>query len=65
MIYIMKLNFTTGNFIEFKTKIRKAYPQLTDEDLSFADGKEDQMLRIIAYKLRLSKYELQKIISGL
>lgn len=61
----MKLNFTTGNLFEFKTKIRKAYPQLTDEDVSYSSGKEDQMLRIIAYKLRKTKYELQKIISGL
>jgi uncharacterized protein YjbJ (UPF0337 family) len=33
-----------GNWNEIKGKLKQKYGQLTDDDLTFAEGKEDEML---------------------
>ena len=52
----------TENWDEFKTKLKMKYPQLTDADLRHEEGREDNMLRMVEYKLQKSKIEMKDII---
>ncbi len=52
----------TGYWNEKKIKIKERFPDLTDEDLQFQEGKEKEMMEILGYKLGKSKLELLKII---
>ncbi|MBK6966400.1 MAG: general stress protein CsbD [Bacteroidales bacterium] len=61
----MELHLHKRNLEEFKIRMRKRFPQLTELDLQHEEGKEERMLRMIAYKLHKTKRELQAIISGL
>jgi len=40
-----------GYWNEKKAKIREKFPDLTDEDLQFQEGKEKEMMEILGYKL--------------
>jgi hypothetical protein len=48
-----------------KTRLRKKYPQLTDADLQYKEGNEESMFRMLEYKLRMTKQELEEIIAEL
>lgn len=61
----MELHLHKRNIDDFKIRIKKRFPQLTEIDLEHKEGKEESMLRMIAYKLHKSKREMQAIISGL
>lgn len=61
----MILVLQKGNWEEFTIKLKIKYPQLTEEDLQHKDGMEESLLRIIEYKLHMTKIELQKIITDL
>jgi uncharacterized protein YjbJ (UPF0337 family) len=54
-----------GNWNEQKGKLKQKFAVLTDNDLLFEDGKQDEMLGKIQIKLGKSKEELRKIIAGL
>jgi hypothetical protein len=45
-----------------KEKLLKKYKNLTDRDLRFDEGKEQEMMEILGNKLGKSKQELLKII---
>ena len=45
------------NWDDVKLRARKAYPNLTDEDLTFAAGKENEMIERIQKKIGKSKEE--------
>jgi hypothetical protein len=45
-----------------KVKLRQKYPFLTDEDLRFHLGKEQEMIEMLGYKMGLSKQALLEII---
>ncbi len=53
-----------GNWDELKNKLRKEYPQLTEEDLQNDEGLEENMLRMVEYKLQKTKDEMREIIAG-
>jgi hypothetical protein len=61
---IMNTN-VKGYWNEKKTKIIQKFPNITDEDLSYLEGKEKEMLEILGYKLGKSKLELLDIIIAL
>jgi len=61
----MDLIINPGNVDELKTRLRNKYPQLTESDLQHKEGKEENMLRIIEYKLRMTKLEMREIIAEL
>jgi uncharacterized protein YjbJ (UPF0337 family) len=44
-----------GKWNEVKGKLKQKYGQLTDDDLSFAEGKEDELLGRLQKKLGKSK----------
>ena len=54
-----------GNWNELKGKMKQKYAQLTDDDLTFADGKEDEMLGRLQQRLGKSKDDLRREIEEL
>lgn len=54
-----------GYWNEKKEKIIQKFPNITNEDLSYLEGKEKEMLEILGYKLGKSKLELLDIIIAL
>ena len=61
----MNLNFSPEKMHELKIRLKKKYPQLTETDLQHKEGMEESMFRIVAYKLRKTKKEMQEIITRL
>jgi hypothetical protein len=45
-----------------KEKLRQRYPFLTESDVEFNLGKEQEMIELLGYKMGLSKESLLKII---
>jgi uncharacterized protein YjbJ (UPF0337 family) len=56
-----KLQFK-GSWNEIKGKLKQQYGNLTDDDLVFAEGKEDEMLGRLQKKLGKSKEDLRQMI---
>jgi uncharacterized protein YjbJ (UPF0337 family) len=56
-----KLSFK-GNWNEIKGKLKQKYANLTDDDLTFAEGKEDELLGRLQKRLGKSKEELRREI---
>jgi len=54
-----------GNWNEQKGKLKQKYAVLTDNDLLFEEGKQDEMFGKLQIKLGKTKEELHKIIAGL
>jgi uncharacterized protein YjbJ (UPF0337 family) len=54
-----------GAWNEVKGKLKQKYGELTDNDLAFAEGKEDEMLGRLQTKLGKTKDELRKEIADL
>ena len=54
-----------GNWNEIKGKLKQKYGQLTDQDLTFAEGKEDELLGRLQNRLGKSKDELRAELEGL
>lgn len=52
-----------GNWNEIKGKLKQQYAKVTDEDLTFAEGKEEEMLGRLQQKTGRSKEELREQIS--
>ena len=53
-----------GNWNEVKGKLKQKYGQLTDDDLAFAEGKEDELLGRLQKRLGKSKEELRMEIES-
>jgi uncharacterized protein YjbJ (UPF0337 family) len=51
-----------GNWNELKGKLMKEYAVLTDNDLAFEKGQEDEMLGRIQQKTGKAREELKKMI---
>lgn len=47
-----------GNWNELKGKLKQKYGDLTDDDLSFVEGKEDELLGRLQKKLNKTKEEI-------
>jgi hypothetical protein len=56
---------TIGFWNNKKEKLRQKFPILTDEDVSFNEGKEKEMIEMIGNKMGKTKLELLYIIAGL
>ena len=59
-----KLQFK-GSWNEVKGKLKQKYGQLTDNDLTFADGKDEELLGRLQKRLGRSKEELRREIEEL
>ena len=53
-----------GNWNEIKGKLKQKYGQLTDDDLAFAEGKDDELLGRIQKRLGKAKEEIRKEIES-
>ena len=53
-----------GSWNEVKGKLKQKYAELTDDDLQFVEGKEDELLGRIQQRLGKSKDELRRDIEG-
>lgn len=54
-----------GRWNEVKGKLKQKYAQLTDDDLTFVDGKEDELYGRMQQRLGKSKDELRKEVESL
>jgi len=54
-----------GSWNEVKGKLKQKYGQLTDNDLTFAEGKDEELLGRLQNRLGKSKDELRKEIEDL
>ena len=54
-----------GNWNEIKGRLKQKFSLLTDNDLLFIDGKQDEMLGRLQTKLGKTKEEIQKLIDTL
>jgi len=54
-----------GNWKEIKGKLKQKFSMLTDNDLLFIDGKQDEMLGRLQIKLGKTKEEIHKLIAAL
>ena len=63
-ITMTKLQFK-GGWNEVKGKLKQKYAQLTDDDLMFAEGKDEELLGRLQQKLGKSKEDLRKELENL
>jgi uncharacterized protein YjbJ (UPF0337 family) len=54
-----------GNWNEIKGKLKQKYADLTDDDLLFVEGKEDELLGRLQKKLGKSDREVRDLLSRL
>jgi uncharacterized protein YjbJ (UPF0337 family) len=59
-----KLQFK-GSWNEIKGKLKQTYGQLTDDDLTFAEGKDEELVGRLQKKLGKTKEEVREMISKL
>jgi uncharacterized protein YjbJ (UPF0337 family) len=51
-----------GNWNEIKGKLKQRYADLTDDDLTFAEGKEDELLGRLQQRLGKSEEDIRRAI---
>ena len=51
-----------GNWNEVKGKLKQQYAKLTDDDLTYVEGKEDELLGRIQKKLGVTGEEARRIL---
>ncbi|HKI43720.1 MAG TPA: CsbD family protein [Balneolales bacterium] len=54
-----------GNWNEMKGKLKQRFGELTDDDLSVGEGKQDELIGRIQQKLGKTKDEVLKILADL
>jgi uncharacterized protein YjbJ (UPF0337 family) len=59
-----KLQFK-GSWNEIKGKLKQSYGHLTDDDLVFAEGKDDELMGRLQKKLGKTKDEIRLMIEKL
>jgi len=53
-----------GNWNELKGKLKQEYGDLTEDDLQYAEGKEDELLGKIQQRVGASKEEITNKINS-
>jgi uncharacterized protein YjbJ (UPF0337 family) len=64
IVCVMKLQMK-GSWNEVKGKLKQKYGQLTDDDLAFAEGKEDELLGRLQKRLGRTQDELRAEIEDM
>lgn len=54
-----------GNWNQIKGKVKSKYGELTDDDLAYAEGKEDELLGRIQKRTGKAKDEIKDFIDSL
>lgn len=55
----------TGNWSQLKTKLKQKYPNLSDSDLVYSEGKEDELLTNISKRTGKTQDEISRVIEEL
>ncbi len=58
-----KLNFK-GNWNVVKGKLKQAYGDLTDDDLTYAEGKEDELVGRIQRKIGTTAAQVRQLLDN-
>jgi uncharacterized protein YjbJ (UPF0337 family) len=53
-----------GNWNEIKGKLKQKYAQLTDDDLTFAEGKEEELMGRLQQRIGKKKEEIRAEIEN-
>lgn len=53
-----------GSWNEIKGKLKQQYAQLTDDDLKYAEGRDDELIGRLQKKLGKSAEEVRHILEG-
>jgi hypothetical protein len=53
------------SWFNYKTKLKKKYPQLTISDLAWRNSTKDDIVKTIAQKLRITQKELEDCIANI
>ncbi|GAA5037264.1 CsbD family protein [Marivirga lumbricoides] len=61
----MNKDIIAGNWKEKSGKLKQKYAELTDDDLKYSEGKEEELVGKIQKKLGVGKDEAEKIISDI
>jgi hypothetical protein len=61
----MKVIVHEKSWDELRSKLKYNYPELINTDLDYSSDKQEEMLRMVAYKLGKSRKELRDIILNL
>jgi uncharacterized protein YjbJ (UPF0337 family) len=61
----MNITKLKGNWNEQKGKLKQKFAFLTENDLMFEEGKEEEMYGKLQIRLGKTKEELQQILKGL
>jgi uncharacterized protein YjbJ (UPF0337 family) len=59
----MNILTVKGNWNEVAGKLKQQFANLTDDDLLYKEGKEEELMGRLQQKLGKTKEELRKIIS--
>ena len=54
-----------GNWNELKGKLKKSYAELTDNDLLYEEGREDELYGRLQQRLGKTKEEVKKLFDDL
>ncbi len=54
-----------GNWNQVKGKLKQSYGNLTDDDLAYQEGKEDELLGKIQEKTGKTKDEIERFIDNI
>lgn len=54
-----------GEWNKLKGKLKQKYAQLTDDDLMYAKGKEDELLGRLQKKLGQTQDQIKKLLSDM
>ena len=54
-----------GNWNEIKGKIKQEYGELTDDDLTYTEGQEDELIGRLQQKLGKTKSEVKDMIDSI
>lgn len=53
------------NLNHIKTKLKEKYPQLSEQDFTYTEGKEDQLLEKLQQKIGKTRRELEHEIESM
>ncbi|MFT6970975.1 MAG: hypothetical protein ACJAXX_001542 [Roseivirga sp.] len=57
--------FIQGNWDQIKSRLKTKYTLLSDKELSYDEGSEEELLRKLQYKLNMSKEELMSELKNI
>ena len=58
----MNKDIIKGNWNETKGKLKQKYGELTDDDLTYVEGKEEELIGRVQERLGVTKDKAEKII---